>query len=86
MSYSNNAFGQKSLEALLPLLSFDSKRGLRSLHLKHCKMAAKVTKMAASAAAPPAAGASTTTVAPAAAAGAPAAATPPPCWQSVFIH
>ena len=43
LSYSNNAFGQKSLEALLPLLSFDSKRGLRSLHLKHCKITAKVT-------------------------------------------
>ena len=43
LTYINNAFGQKSLEALVPMLASDPKTGLRSLHLKHCKMAAKVT-------------------------------------------
>ena len=43
LTYSNNAFGPKSLEALLPMIAKDPKTGLRSLHLKHCRMAAKVT-------------------------------------------
>ena len=44
LSYNHNTFGEKSLKALMPIISKKQiKHSLRSLHLKHCKMTAKVT-------------------------------------------
>ena len=44
LSYCHNAFGEKSLRALMPIISKQQvKHSLRALHLKHCKMTAKVT-------------------------------------------
>ena len=44
LEYSHNSFGQKSLEALIPIICRGQLRhSLQSLHFKHCKMSAKVT-------------------------------------------
>lgn len=44
LSYSHNSFGPKSFQALLPVLCRKQvKLSLRVLHLKHCKITAKVT-------------------------------------------
>lgn len=40
--YKNNAFGEKSLQALIPIIC-KSKSPLRTLQLIHCKMTAQTT-------------------------------------------
>lgn len=45
LSYSNNHFGHQSLKSLMPIINKQQlKHSLRALHLKNCKMTAKVTK------------------------------------------
>ena len=45
LTYKHNMFGKKSLEALIPIIRREqTQTALRSLHLVHCKITAKVTK------------------------------------------